>query len=128
MNVSHSHAKADMKDEASPVGLDVYTSDGQLIGRIAGYLEEAQADEAGMSSETVDTLDAKGQLTGPKRLLIDGHGYVAQVELAVPETEIALDFKGRRATLPMTLAELRTRPHRDPEADDKPPVNLGNQV
>ena len=71
----------------------------------------------------MDVIDRSGHLRGPRRVTIDGTGYVTQAEIAVPVDTLDFDFKGRRATLPMTLAQIEQIPHRDPSNADAPPLN-----
>ncbi len=107
----------------NPLGLEVYSSDGQLVGRIAGYVEEVEDDTEDMEGSQVDLVDSHGDLIGPRRVVIDGHGYVTQSQIAMPEDQIEYDFKGRRATLPLTLAQIEQIPQNDPTAADAPPLN-----
>jgi hypothetical protein len=107
-----------------PLGLDVYSSDGQLIGRTSGYLSEIPEDEAGLEWDTADEIGSDGRLRGERRLLVAGAGYITQSEIVIPESQVAVDLPGRRATLPLTLAQIREMPHHDPLAPrDLPPVS-----
>ena len=99
----------------NPMGLEVYSSDGQLIGRIHGYVDESPDDEGDTAEGAVDLTDRAGNLLGERRVIIDGQGYVTQAEIAVPLSQLALDYKGRRATLPMTLAQVEQIPHHLPD-------------
>ena len=99
----------------NPMGLEVYSSDGQLIGRIHGYVDEVPEDEEDFEEGAIDLTDRAGHLLGARRVVIDGQGYVTQAEIAVPLTQLTLDYKGRRATLPLTLAQIEHIPHHLPE-------------
>ena len=107
----------------NPLGLEVYSSDGQLVGRIGGYVEEVEDDTEDIEGSQTDLIDSHGDLIGPRRVIIDGHGYVTQSQIALPEDQITYDFRGRRATLPYTLAQIEQIPQRDPSAADAPPLN-----
>lgn len=107
----------------NPLGLEVYSSDGQLVGRIAGYMEEIEDDTEDIEGSQVDLVDSHGDLIGPRRVIIDGHGYVTQSQIAIEEDQIEYDFKGRRAVLPLTLAQIEQIPQNDPTTDDAPPLN-----
>ena len=107
----------------NPLGLEVFSSDGQPIGRINGYVEAIAETEEDTAEGQVDVIDREGHLLGPRRVTIDGRGYVTQAEIAVPLSTLVLDFKGRRATLPMTLTQIEQIPHRDPKNADAPPLN-----
>ena len=101
--------------------LDTYSADGQLIGRIKGYLHTMPANAMG---EALDPTDPESE-TGIPRLLIDGHGDILQAEVIIPENALDIDFPGRRATLHQTLAELRETPHIDFDDPDAPLLNAG---
>jgi hypothetical protein len=105
-------------DEESPLGLDVYSSDGQMVGRIAGYLEQAPEDERNFERATVDAVAPDGQVIGTRRMLVDGRGFPIQGEVAIPEDKIDLDLPGRRATLRLTMAQLESLPRHDPNLSE----------
>jgi hypothetical protein len=107
-----------LHDEESLLGLDVYSSDGQMVGRIAGYLEQAPEDERNFERATVDAVAPDGQAIGTRRLLVDGRGFPIQGEIAVPEDQIEIDLRGRRATLRLTVAQIDSLPRHDPNLSD----------
>jgi hypothetical protein len=107
-----------LHDAESPLGLDVYSSDGQMVGRIAGYLEQAPENERNFERETVDAVAPDGQVIGTRRMLVDGRGFPLQGEIAVPEDQIEIDLRGRRASLRLTMAQLESLPRHDPNLSE----------
>jgi len=89
-------------------GLDVYSADGLPVGTVAGYLPAAPADAFALEKVPTDPVDPEGKPIGQRHLLIDGRGLPVQVRLSVPVDRVKIDLRGRRVTLPLTLAQIRS--------------------
>ncbi len=89
------------------LGLDAYSADGQLVGRVAGYVPQTPEDETGIELETVDPQGA------PPRVLIDGHGFPVQAEIIIPVSQLQRDARARRVILPLTMEQIRNLPHQE---------------
>lgn len=96
-------------------GLDVFSSDGLPVGVIRGYLDQVPVSELGAAEGAVDAIDSEGKVIGARRVRVDGHGSTMQATLAVPRDQLQIDWRGRRATLPLTLAQIRQAPRRRPD-------------
>ncbi|HZO91475.1 MAG TPA: PRC-barrel domain-containing protein [Chthonomonadaceae bacterium] len=92
-------------------GMDVYSADGELIGRSAGYLDQVPDDEVAFERGPVDPINAAGEPIGPRHVLINGHGYSTQAQIVVPVDQLEIDARGRRITLRLTLDQIRAMPH-----------------
>jgi hypothetical protein len=73
-------------------------------------LPERPESEIAAEEVSVDPLDASGRVEGPEHVAINGIGTVLQANLTVSVPELSVDWKGRRVTVPMTLAEIEAMP------------------
>ncbi len=95
-----------------PEGLDAYSSDGQLVGRVVGFLEEIPMNEAELAEVPVDLLSSSIESAKSRRVLIDGHGYISQANIILPIDQLEIDWRGRRVVLPLTMAQIEHMPHK----------------
>jgi hypothetical protein len=100
------------------LGLDVYSADGALVGRLAGYVSQVPEDESGIAWGIVDLIERDGDPIGPRRVFISGSGFPIQAEITVPIDLLDVDTRGRRATLRLTMEQIRCLPRRDPQTDE----------
>jgi hypothetical protein len=100
-------------DGADIAGLDAYTRDGVFIGRAMGWLPLVPEDEREMEEGHTDPAGRDGRPSGARHLVIDGTGTVVQSRLLVALSDLAVDLRGRRVTVPLTLAEIEARPKHD---------------
>ena len=102
-----------MVEGESPVGLDVYSADGQWVGRVAGFLNAVPEDRRDVESPTVDPVARDDVPDDRPLLLIQGQGTVIQAEIVVPVDQVEVDLRGRQVRLPhLTLAQIEALPNR----------------
>src|SRR5579883_2398840 len=94
------------------VGMEVFSTDGQPVGRVTGYVAQIPEDEIGMVKEPADPIELGSRQEHSRHVLVDGHGYVTQAIFSVPEEQIEVDERGRRITLRMSMEEIRELPRR----------------
>jgi len=96
-------------------GLDAYTQDNQFIGRVSGLLPEIPESEIAAELVRADPIDESGRAEGPEHVEINGIGTVIQTYLTVSIPELKVDWKGRRVTVPLTLAQIEAMPRENRE-------------
>ena len=112
---NHSDAGETAKlDGEGVVGLDAYSSDGQFVGRVTGYLPAVPENEQAAQEGQTDTVDSHGHRHGVPHLVINGKGTAVQSTLIVTPDSLNVDLAGRRVTLPLTIAQIEAMPQHDP--------------
>ena len=99
--------------------LDAYSQDNQFIGRLTGYLPTAAEGELGEETGSYDTVRSDGTVVGERRVRIDGTGTPIQATIVVPVSSLQIDLRGRRVTVPLTVAQIESMPHHDPRRPDR---------
>jgi len=97
-------------DPKQLVGMDAYSKDNQYIGSVYLVVPEEPEDEVAAEQERVDPLGKSGHVEVPEHVAINGIGTVLQANLTVSIPELSIDWKGRRVTVPMTLAQIEAMP------------------
>lgn len=100
--------ETDKLDEQTLVELDAYSSDGQYIGTVKGFLAAEPENEQASETGVFDVIGSDGRLQNGRRVVIDGIGTFVQSRLAVPVDQLTIDLKGRRVTVPLSLAEIES--------------------
>lgn len=98
----------------SVIGLDAYSRDNQFIGRVTGFVPAVREGEEGMEQVHTDPVGPHGEFLGPRHIVIDGTGTIVQSTMIVTADALQVDLRGRRATVPLTIAEIEAMPHHDP--------------
>jgi len=110
---TNSASKQGTQETDDLLGLDVYSADGQPVGRVAGTVPQVPEDAINAELTIVDPIAPGEEGEHPQRVLIDAYGFPAQVLIAMPISLLTIDARARRITLPLTMEQIRDMPHQE---------------